>query len=124
MMIDFDYRPESYFDGTGPSALLAKLSYPESQWGEELTIYASPLDGVIYFEVVDFYGNEFRTKPENSNVPLSLQEFIFLIETIETRDGSEEGNVKLTLRGIPEAESTVYPELKKYFDEKRKTFGM
>ena len=123
-MIDFDYRPDSYFDGTGPSALLAKISYPESQWGEELSIYASPLDGVIYFEVVDFYGNEFKTKPEKSKVPLSLQEFIFLIETIETEEGSEEGNVKLTLRGIPEAESTVYPDLKRYFSEKRKTFGI
>jgi hypothetical protein len=123
-MIDFDYRPESYFDGTGPSALLAKITYPESQWGEELSIYASPLDGVIYFEVVDFYGNEFKTKPEKSKVPLSLQEFIFLIETIETEEGSEEGNVKLTLRGIPEAESTVYPDLKRYFSEKRKTFGI
>jgi hypothetical protein len=123
-MIDFDYRPESYFDGTGPSALLAKITYPESQWGEELSIYASPLDGVIYFEVVDFYGNEFKTKPEKSKVPLSLQEFIFLIETIETEEGSEEGNVKLTLRGIPETESTVYPDLKRYFSEKRKTFGI
>jgi len=123
-MIDFDFRPESYFDGTGPSALLAKISYPESQWGEELSIYASPLDGEIYFEVVDFYGNEFTTKPEKSKVPLSLQEFIFLLETLETANGSDEGNIKLTLRGIPEAESLVYPELKKYFSEKRKTFGM
>lgn len=123
-MINFDYRPTSYFDGTGPSALLAKLSFPESQWGEELSIYASPLDGVIYFEVVDFYGNEFRTKPAKSEVPLSLQEFIFFIETIETVDGSQEGNVKLTLSGIPEAESNIYPDLKKYFSEKRKTFGI
>ena len=124
LMIDFDYRPASYFDGTGPSALLAKISYPESQWGEELSIYAAPLDGEIFYEVVDFYGNDFKVKPEKSKEPLSLQEFIFLIETLENTDGSEEGNVKLTLMGIPEAESLVYPELKAYFEEKRKTFGM
>lgn len=123
-MIDFDYKPASYFDGTGPSALLAKLSYPESQWGEELSIYAAPLDGEIFYEVIDFYGNDFKLTPEKSNQPLTLQEFIFLIETMDIMEGSEEGNVKLTLRGIPEAESLVYPSLKTYFDEKRKTFGI
>jgi len=123
-MIDFDFRPTTYFDGTGPSSLLARLSYPESQWGEEISIYASTLDGVIYFEVIDFYGNDFRTNPESSTKPLSLQEFIYLIETLENVDGTEEGNVKLTLMGIPEVESTVYPELKKYFMDKRKTFGI
>lgn len=124
MMIDFDYRPESYFDGTGPSALLAKINYPESQWGEELSIYAFPLDGVIYYEVVDFYGNDFKTNPESSKEPLSLQEIIYLIETLENGEASVEGNIQLTLMGIPEAESTVYPELKKYFIDKRKTFGI
>jgi len=123
-MIDFDFKPSTYFDGTGPSSLLAKLSYPESQWGEEISIYASTLDGVIHFEVIDFYGNDFKINPESSKEPLSLQEFIYLIETLENGEGSEEGNIKLTLRGIPEVESTVYPELKKYFIDKRKTFGI
>lgn len=123
-MIDFDFRPTTYFDGTGPSSLLAKLSYPESQWGEELSIYASTLDGIISYEVIDFYGNDFTTNPESSKEPLSLQEFIYLIETLENGDGSEEGNIKLTLMGIPEVESTVYPELKKYFIDKRRTFGI
>jgi len=123
-MIDFDFRPATYFDGTGPSSLLAKLSYPESQWGEEISIYASTLDGIIYYEVVDFYGNDFKTNPESSKEPLSLQEFIYLIETLENKDGSEEGNVKFTLTGIPEVESIVYTEIKKYFIDKRKTFGI
>ncbi|KEO72188.1 hypothetical protein [Anditalea andensis] len=123
-MINFDYKPTSYFDGTGPSALLAKLSYPESQWGEEISIYASTLDGIIYFEVIDFYGNDFKTNPDCSREPLTLQEFIYLVETLENGNGSEQGNIRLTLKGIPEAESSVYPELKKFFIEKRKTFGI
>lgn len=123
-MIDFNFRPSTYFDGTGPSSLLAKLSYPESQWGEEISIYASTIDGEIFFEVVDFYGNDFKTNPASAREPLNLQEFIYLIETLENNAETEEGNIKLTLRGIPEAESTVYPELKKYFMEKRQTFGI
>jgi hypothetical protein len=123
-MIDFDYRPSTYFDGTGPSALLAKLSFPESQWGEEISIYAAPLDGEIFYEVVDFYGNDFKVTPKKSREPLTLQEFIFLIETLENTADSQEGNIKLTLMGIPEAESLVYPQLSTYFEEKRKTFGM
>lgn len=123
-MIDFDFAPKSYFDGTGPSALLAKLSYPESQWGEEISIYAAPLDGRIYYEVVDFYGNEFEMSPEKSNNPLSLQEFIFLIETLEVSDHGAKGDMNLTLSGIPEVKSNVYPQLEAYFREKRKNFGM
>ncbi|MBS9525507.1 UDP-glucuronosyltransferase [Litoribacter ruber] len=123
-MIDFEYRPEAYFDGTGPSALLAKLSYPESQWGEEISIYAAPLDGEIFFEVVDFYGNDFKVTPKKSRQPLNLQEFIFLIETMENTTASQEGNIQLTLSGIPEAQSLIYPQLGQYFEEKRRTFGM
>jgi hypothetical protein len=123
-MIDFDYTPDSYFDGTGPSALIAKLNYPESQWGEEISLYATPLDGDIYFEVIDFYGNEYMVNPEKSKNPLSLQEIIFLIETLEVSQNRDEGKVNLTLLGIPEAESLAYPQLKEYFMEKRKNFGM
>lgn len=123
-MIDFDYTPASYFDGTGPSALIAKLTYPESQWGEEISLYAAPLDGEIYFEVVDFYGNDYKLNPEKSDHPLSLQEIIFMIETLEVSKNGEQGNVNITLLGIPEAESLAYPQLKEYFIEKRKNFGM
>ncbi|GAB3653332.1 hypothetical protein GCM10028791_23430 [Echinicola sediminis] len=123
-MIDLEYAPKSYFDGTGPSALLAKLSYPESQWGEEISIYAAPLDGKIYYEAVDFYGNEFDLSPEKSNRPLSLQEFIFLIETLEVESKDIKGDMNYTLAGIPEAKSNVYPQLEEYFREKRKNFGM
>lgn len=123
-MIDFDFAPKSYFDGTGPSALLARISYPESQWGEEISIYAAPLDGKIYYEVVDFYGNEFELSPDKSTKPLTLQEFIFLIETLEVAGPAAAGNMDLALSGIPEAKSNVYPQLEKYFKEKRKNFGM
>ncbi|WP_143962926.1 UDP-glucuronosyltransferase [Litoribacter populi] len=123
-MIDFEFRPNTYFDGTGPSALLAKLSYPESQWGEEISIYAAPLDGEIYYEVVDFYGNDFKVTPKKSRQPLNLQEFIFLIETMENTSQSQEGNVQLTLSGIPQVQSNIYPQLEEYFEEKRGTFGL
>ncbi|MDN3668970.1 UDP-glucuronosyltransferase [Echinicola jeungdonensis] len=123
-MIDFNYSPKTYFDGTGPSALIAKLSYPESQWGEEISIYAATLDGEIFYEVVDFYGNEFKTNPEKSSKPLTLQNLIFLIETLEVIDLKNKGDVNLTISGIPEAKSNLYPQLGDYFDEKRKNFGM
>ncbi len=123
-MIDFDYSPRSYFDGTGPSALLAKLSYPESQWGEEISLYATALDGEIYYEVVDFYGNDFRVKPEKSLQPLTLQELIFLVETLEVMPHADKGKMNMTLSGIPEARSILYPQLALYFREKRKNFGM
>lgn len=123
-MIDFDFRPVSYFDGTGPTSLVAKLTYPESQWGDELSIYATPVDGVIFFEIVDFYGDEYQLSPETTDVPLSLQEMIFLIETLEVSPPQDRDKVHFTRMGIPEAESWIYPQLKEYFDEKRKTFGM
>ena len=123
-MIDFDFTPATYFDGTGPSALIAKLSYPESQWGEEISIYATPLDGEIYFEVIDFYGNDYYLKPEKSRKPLSLQEMILLIENLEVSKNSAQGNIHVPLMGIPVAESLAYPQLKKYFLEKRKSFGV
>lgn len=123
-MINFEYRPPSYFDGTGPTSLIAKLFYPESQWGESLNLYATPVDGEIYFEMVDFYGNDYTLTPAKSIIPLSLQEIIFLIETLETADDQAQGNANFTLSGIPEAESWVYPQLKEYFQEKRRNFGM
>ncbi|MGY6742594.1 MAG: UDP-glucuronosyltransferase [Cecembia sp.] len=123
-MIDFDFRPTSYFDGTGPSSLLVKLTYPESQWGEEINIYCNVLDGEFQFEAVDFYGNEIELKPEKTDKPLSLQEIIFLIETMGVKNQNAQGNIELTLSGIPEAESKYYPDLGKYFEEKRKTFGL
>jgi len=123
-MINYEYRPSSYFDGTGPTSLIAKLFYPESQWGDSLSLYATPVDGEIFFEMVDFYGNDYTLNPAKSIAPLSLQEIIFLIETLEVADGQAQGHADLTLRGIPEAESWVYPQLGKYFQEKRKNFGM
>jgi hypothetical protein len=123
-MINFKFRPSSYFDGTGPTSLIAKLTYPESQWGEALTLYATPIDGEIHFEMVDFYGNDYILKPAKSKTPLTLEEIIVLIETLEVPEDGMQGRANLTLAGIPEAESWVYPELKDYFLQKRKTFGM
>lgn len=123
-MIDFNFRPETYFDGTGPTALLVKLTYPESQWGEEINIYTNVIDGEFHFEAIDFYGNELMLSPEKSKKPLSLQEVIFMIETMEANPTHPQGNIELTLCGIPEAQSNFYPDLEKYFLEKRKNFGL
>lgn len=123
-MINFDYQPASYFNGTGPNTLICKLSYPESQWGEEISIYANALDGLYYYEAVDFYGNDIKLNPEKSPQPLSLQELIFMIETMDVSPSTAQGNIQLTLAGIPLAESLLYRELERYFSEKRKTFGM
>ena len=122
-MINFEFAPSNYFDGTGPSALVAKLAYPESQWGDEIAIYASTLDGEIYFEAVDFYGNEYILTPEKSTKPLTLQEIIFMIETIDVSFNDEQGKIYITLKGIPKVESLAYPQLHEYFTEKRKNFG-
>jgi hypothetical protein len=123
-MIDFDFTPTSYFDGTGPSSLLVKLTYPESQWGEEINIYCNVIDGEFFFEAIDFYGNDIHLNPGKSEHLLSLQELIFLIETMDVKGQQALGNIELTLSGIPEAESKFYPGLAPYFAEKRKTFGM
>ncbi|MBD3629195.1 UDP-glucuronosyltransferase [Cyclobacterium sp.] len=121
--MNFDYKPETYFNGTGASSLLVKLTYPESQWGEEICIFATALDGEIFFEIIDFYGNEYKTKPEYSDGPLPLQELILLVESLEVDPDSEMGNINQTLKGIPVAESKLYPELKAYFNQKRAHFG-
>ena len=121
--MDFDYRPETYFNGTGASSLLAKLTYPESQWGEEICVFATALDGEIFFEIVDFYGNEYVSKPAVSEGPLPLQELIFLVESLEVDPETEMGNINQTLSGIPVAESKLYPQLKDYFAQKRAHFG-
>ncbi|WP_373495656.1 UDP-glucuronosyltransferase [Aquiflexum sp.] len=123
-MLNYDFKPHSYFDGPLPNALLVKLIYPESQWGEEISIYANVMDGKIYYEAVDFYGNDIKLNPKKSKETLSLQEIILMIETMEPELESAQGNVALTLSGIPQAESLVYPELKKYFSDKRMAFGL
>lgn len=121
--MNFDYQPKTYFNGTGANALLVKLAYPESQWGEEICIFANSLDGFIYYEIVDFYGNEYSIKPSESSQPLKLQELILLIESMEVDKKGEMGAINQTLLGIPVAESTLYPQLKDYFDQKRSHFG-
>jgi hypothetical protein len=123
-MIDYDFRPKTYFDGTGTIVLLAKLLYPESQWGEEISIYTNVIDGKYHYEAVDFYGNEINLIPSKTKNTLSLQELILMIETMETKPENTLGNIELTVSGIPEAVSNVYPELEKYFFEKRKYYGL
>lgn len=118
-MIDFNYQPETYFEGTGSTALLAKMTYPETQWGEEVSLYVNAIDGgEFYYEAVDFYGNDFNLNPDHSSEPLTLQEIIIQIETIEVEVNGV-GNASSTLRGTPEVESYFYPDLKSYFLEKR-----
>jgi hypothetical protein len=121
--MNFDFQPKTYFNETAANALIAKLTYPESQWGEEICIFATSVDGVIYFEIVDFYGNEYSIKPSECRNPLPLQELILLIESMEVDKKGEMGAINDTLLGIPIAESTLYPQLKHYFDQKRTHFG-
>lgn len=123
-MVDFKYRPKEYFESGLTSVLLIRLDFPESQWGEMISIYANLLDGMIYYEAVDFYGNDINLSPSKSFETLSTQEVIFMIETMETDWDSASGSMGLTLLGIPEVESRYYPDLKKYFSEKRKGFGL
>jgi hypothetical protein len=123
-MMDYNFRPETYFDGIGQSILLAKLHYPESQWGEEICIFTNVIDGIYHYEAVDFYGNEILLKPIKSENTLSLQELIFMVETMETKPEDALGNIELTISGIPEASSNIYPELERYFIEKRKMYGL
>jgi hypothetical protein len=124
IMIDFKFQPTSYFPEGTSSNLLAKLHYPESIWGEQISIYAHSQDGKILFEAVDFYGNDYLFYPSSCLEPLSLEDFIYLIEGMQLNQDTREGSMDLVLDGIPEAESGVYPRLKKYFEEKRKTFGL
>lgn len=123
-MFDFKFQPESYFKEESNSVLLVRLQYPESTWGEQISIYAHFLEGKINFEVIDFYGNDYLVYPSSTWEPLSFEDLIYLIEGMQVNQDSAEGNIVLVLDGIPEAESEFYPQLKKYFDEKRKSFGL
>jgi hypothetical protein len=123
-MFDFKFQPESYFSQETNSVLLVRLQYPESTWGEQISIYAHFLEGKITFEVIDFYGNEYMVYPVSTWEPLTFEDLIYLIEGMQVNQDSSEGNIPLVLDGIPEAESDFYPALKKYFEEKRKSFGL
>lgn len=123
-MFDFKFRPSTYFTEDNTSVLLARLHYPESTWGEQISLYAHYLDGKFQFEVVDFYGNDYILYPSSTWEILSFEEIIYLIEGMQVNRDVNDGNIELVLDGIPEAESDFYPELKKYFEEKRKNFGL
>ncbi|HSF54582.1 MAG TPA: hypothetical protein VLA71_12560 [Algoriphagus sp.] len=123
-MFDFKFQPKTYFRDETTSVLLVRLQYPESTWGEQISIYAHHLEGKIQFEVVDFYGNDFLLYPSSTWEPLSLEDMIYMIEGMQVNRDTFEGNIELVLDGIPEAESDFYPQLKKYFEEKRKNFGL
>jgi hypothetical protein len=122
-MIDFEFRPVSYFEGTGPEVMLAKLSYPESTWGDEICLYATVIDGEIHFEAVDFYGNDIHLFPPKSAQPLRLQELILMVERMEVSPSHAIGGIEFTLAGIPCAESYIYKDLEPFFAAKRAHFG-
>ena len=122
-MINFNFRPVTYFEGVGPEILMAKLSYPESPWGEEICLYATVIDGEIQYEAVDFYGNDILLTPAKSTQPLTLQELILMIERMEVTSGQGLGRIETTLAGIPKVKSVLYLELETFFDGKRKHFG-
>ena len=123
-MSDFNYRPATYFSEENTSVLLVRLHFPESTWGEQISLYAHFIGGKIQFEAVDFYGNDYMIYPGSCEDPLSMEELIYLIEGIQLNQDTAQGAMELVLDGIPEVESTLYPELKIYFEEKRKSFGL
>jgi hypothetical protein len=123
-MINFNFKPSNYPNKNGNNCLLAKLTFPESQWGEVLFIYANETAEGIDLEAFDFYGNEIILTQELIQEPLRLEELIHLIETLSVKE--KDGNYKFTLKysGIPICESDLYPDLDLYFTEKRKSFGL
>ncbi len=123
-MFDFKFQPETYFREEATSVLLVRLHYPESTWGEQISIYAHLFDGKIQFEAVDFYGNDYLLYPSGSWEPLPFEELVYLIEGMQVNQDTFEGNAALVLDGIPQAQSDFYPELSRYFAEKRKNFGL
>ncbi|TXE14489.1 UDP-glucuronosyltransferase [Algoriphagus aquimarinus] len=123
-MIDFKFRPESYFTQETTSVLLVKMNYPESQWGEQISIYAHWLEGKVQFEAVDFYGNDYMLYPSSSYEALTMEDMVYLLEGMQVNTDGMEGNMELILDGFPEVESDFYPELEKYFEEKRKNVGL
>lgn len=122
--MNFLFRPSTYFSEGVTSVLLVRLHYPESTWGEQISIYAHQLDQKIQFEAVDFYGNEYLLYPPSSEDPLTLEDLIYLIEGMQLNQDSLEGTMELVLDGFPEAESDWYSELKNYFAAKRKQVGL
>lgn len=123
-MFDFKFTPETYFKDGVTSVLLVKLQFPESQWGEQISIYAHFVENKIQFEAVDFYGNDFILYPSSSFEPLNFDDLVYMLEGIQVNQDMNEGNIEITLYGIPEAESSFYPEIEKYFDEKRENAGL
>lgn len=119
---NFNYRPEGYFSATATSAAVAHLHFPESRWGEDLIIFAELIDGKIFYEVSDFYGNEYRLKPSSSHGTLSLEEIIFMIESLELKDHNKEDYYQNRNQGIPQVKSEFYPQLKIFFKEKSLRF--
>lgn len=123
-MIDFKFIPDSYFEDESSSVLLAKMNYPESQWGEQISIYAHWIERKIHFEAVDFYGNEYMIYPSKVEETLSQEDFIYLLEGLQINTDMQTGNMDLILDGIPEVSSHIYPGLSEYFAEKRKSIGL
>ena len=122
--MDFLFRPATYFSEGITSVLLLSLNYPEITWWEQISIYGHEIDQKIQYEAVDFYGNDYLLYPSSSEEPLSLEEVIYLIEGMQLNQDGIEGNMELVLDGFPETESDWYPQLKSYFEAKRKQVGL
>ncbi len=123
-MINFKFRPETYFSEEITSVLLVKLNFPESKWGEQLSIYAHSNAHRINLEAVDFYGNDYILYPSTIDEPLSLEDLVYLLEGIQLNKDDIQGGMELILDGVPLAVSPFYPELEIYFEEKRKSYGL
>lgn len=123
-MIDLDFQPLSYGIQMSQSVMIAILHYPESQWGEDISIFVSLTEAGFTYEVQDFYGNDILIDPAYSSQPLTLGAAIHAIENLRPSTDDFSGNLELTLMGIPEVKSDFYPGLELYFLEKRKRLGL
>ena len=89
-----------------------------------MSIYAHQIDHRIQLEAVDFYGNDYLLYPSSVEEPLPLEDLIYLLEGIQLNKDEIQGGMELIMDGVPQAESSFYPDLRIYFEEKRKNYGL
>ena len=100
----------------------------ESTTSDVISIRARWEDGQIHYRVVDEYDTEFDCKPDRSDGPLSLDEFIRFIDAISCQDlsgpfslaynqlNAEGGTRRRRLRHFTSIDSDVYVQLSGHFE--------
>ncbi|MSU31672.1 MAG: hypothetical protein EXS25_03225 [Pedosphaera sp.] len=100
----------------------------ESTTSDVISIRARWEDGQIHYRVVDEYATEFGCKPDRSDCPLSLNEFIRFIDAISCQDlwgpfslaynelNADGGTKRRRLRYFTSIDSDVYVQLSGHFE--------